>query len=133
MPSNRAHDVLHSYLHVQDGGKIDLVPVSASFWNDLAAGALPELDQGRLISAFTFSEPWPTWERHPAGEELVMLLSGAALFLLEEAEGERSVELNSLGAYVLVPEGVWHTARTTIATTLLFITPGAGTEHRPVQ
>lgn len=132
MPNAQAHNVLHSYLHMQDGGKIDQVPVSASFWTDLAAGAFPELDQGRLVSAFSFSEPWPTWERHPAGEELVMLLSGSALLLLEEAEGERAVELNSLGAYVLVPKGVWHTAKTTIATTLLFITPGAGTEHRPV-
>jgi hypothetical protein len=132
VPNSTADNLLHSFLHVQDGGRIERVPVSERFWSDLAAGAFPELDQGRLISAFSFSEPWPTWERHPAGEELVMLLCGAATFLLEDAEGERALELQGIGAYVLVPKGVWHTARTIIPTTLLFLTPGAGTEHRPL-
>ena len=45
---------------------------------------------------------------------------------------EKSVALTDPGAYVLVPRGVWHTARTSVHTTLLFLTPGAGTEHRPV-
>lgn len=72
------------------------------------------------------------WERHPAGEELVMLLSGAATVVLEEAGQERIVQLSDPGAYVLVPQNVWHTARTSVPTTMLFLTPGAGTEHRPV-
>ena len=84
------------------------------------------------MSAFTFSEPWSTWERHPAGEEVVMLLSGAATLVLEESGQERTVPLDEPGAYVLVPRNTWHTARTTLPTTLLFLTPGAGTEHRPV-
>lgn len=84
------------------------------------------------MSAFTFSEPWATWERHPAGEEVVMLLSGAATLLIEEAGDERGVQLNSPGDYVLVPQGAWHTARTNIPTTMLFLTPGRDTEHRPV-
>ena len=84
------------------------------------------------MTAFTFSESWATWERHPAGAELVMLLSGAATVVLEEQDQERTVELDQPGAYVLVPPNVWHTARTTVPTTMLFLTPGAGTEHRPV-
>jgi hypothetical protein len=34
--------------------------------------------------------------------------------------------------HVLVPPNTWHTVRTEVATTMLFLTPGAGTEHRPV-
>jgi mannose-6-phosphate isomerase-like protein (cupin superfamily) len=127
-----AKDILSTYLHVQDGGKTDAIPVSESFWEELAQGKHSGLDQGRLMSAFTFSEPWSTWERHPAGEELVMLLSGAATVVLEEPGQERAVLLSEPGAYVLVPRNVWHTARTNVATTLLFLTPGAGTEHRQV-
>ena len=86
------------------------------------------------MSAFTFSEPWPTWERHPAGEELVMLLAGEATVVLEDAHGQtHAVSLSAPGAYVLVPKNVWHTARTTVPTTMVFLTPGAGTEHRPVD
>ncbi len=132
MRAEAAAEILGTFLHVKDGGRADMIPVSESFWQELADGAHPRLERGRLLSAFTFSEPWSVWERHPAGEELVMLLSGAATLVLEEPAGERTVSLSAVGSYVLVPMGVWHTARTTIPTTLLFLTPGAGTEHRPV-
>jgi len=130
---NAAPTILGSYLHVRDGDRIDAISPSQSFWQDLAGGAYPQLDQGRLMSAFTFSEPWATWERHPAGEEVVMLLAGAATLVIEEAGGERSVQLNSPGDYVLVPQGTWHTARTIVPTTMLFLTPGKDTEHRPIE
>lgn len=127
-----AKEILSTYLHFRDGGRADEIPVSESFWGELAAGEHPQLDQGRLMSAVTFSEPWSMWERHPVGEELVMLLSGAATVVLEEFGQERSVHLNDPGSYILVPKNVWHTARTTVPTTMLFFTPGAGTEHRAV-
>lgn len=127
-----AKTILSTYLHFRDDGRADAIPASEAFWEDLSRGAYPQLDQGRLMSAFTFSEPWATWERHPAGEELVMLLSGVATFVLEESGTVRSVVLSEPGSYVLVPQNAWHTARTSVPTTLLFLTPGAGTEHRPV-
>lgn len=133
MPSQKAEEILRTFLHVREGGRIDALPVSESFWQELAGGAYPQLEQGRLISAFSFSEPWPVWERHPAGEELVMLLSGEVTLVLDEPANElRTVAMSRVGDYVLVPAGVWHTAKTNIPTTLLFLTPGAGTEHRPV-
>ncbi|MCH8544869.1 MAG: cupin domain-containing protein [Alcanivorax sp.] len=127
-----AKDILSTYLHFQESGRAETISVSESFWSKVAAGERPELDQGRLMSAFTFSGPWSMWERHPAGEELVMLLSGTATLVLEESGQEREVELSTPGSYVLVPQNIWHTARTMAPTTLLFLTPGAGTEHRPV-
>ena len=126
-------DIVQTYLHFRDDGRADPVPVSESFWSELSAGKLPQLNRGRLMTAFAFSEPWKVWERHPAGEELVMLLSGAATVVLEENGGERAIELTAPGAYVLVPQNTWHTARTSVPTTMLFLTPGAGTDHRPVD
>jgi mannose-6-phosphate isomerase-like protein (cupin superfamily) len=125
-------DILRTYLHVRDDARTDMVDASDTFWEELAAGRFPQLDEGRLMSAFTFSEPWPSWERHPAGEELVMLLRGEATIVLEEGGHERTVHLDQPGSYVLVPANVWHTARTRVHTTMLFLTPGTGTEHRPV-
>jgi len=132
MKARRAHDPLRNYIHVKDGGRSDLLPVTDAFWPDLAAGRYPQLEQGRLMSVYSFSEPWAMWETHPAGEELVMLLSGSADVVLEEDGGQRVVELRAAGDFVLIPPGTWHTARTTVATTMLFLTPGAGTTHRPV-
>jgi len=127
-----ARDIVDHYVHFGEGGSADAIAVSGSFWAELAAGARPELESGRLMTAFRFSGPWSTWERHPAGEELVMLLSGAVTLVLEESGEEREVALSHPGSYVLVPANVWHTARTAVPTTMLFLTPGAGTEHRPV-
>lgn len=128
-----ATDILNTYLHFRDDGRADAVPVSEAFWGELAAGKYPELDHGRLMSAFTFSEPWPMWERHPAGEELVMLLAGSATVVLDVSGHEQTTILTTPGSYVLVPQNVWHTARTTEPTTMLLLTPGAGTEHRPIE
>ena len=123
-------DILGTYLHFRDDGRADAIPVSEAFWQKLGAGGYPQLEQGRLMSAFSFAEPWSSWERHPAGEELVLLLSGSATFVLEEDGAEREVLLSAPGEFVLVPPNTWHTARTSVPTTMLFLTPGAGTEHR---
>lgn len=130
--NSKSLDVLQTFLHIKDGGKSSAIPVSDTFWKDLAGGAYPELEHGRLLSAFTFSEPWPVWECHPAGEEIVMLLSGSVVMVLESEGGEKTVPLSKTGAFVVVPAGVWHTARASEVSTLLFLTPGAGTQHKPV-
>ncbi|MBW3567180.1 MAG: cupin domain-containing protein [Proteobacteria bacterium] len=83
-----------------------------------------------LFSRYAFSEPWPSWERHPAGDEIVYLLSGDVTFVLEGEDVEREVRLSRPGSYVIVPRNTWHTARPHTATEMLFITPGEGTEHR---
>ena len=103
------------------------------WYADYAARHEADGAEGRLVSEWTFTEDWQGWERHPAGEELVMLLAGSATLVLEEAGQERSIPLSRAGSYVLVPRNVWHTARTAVPATLLFLTPGAGTEHRPVD
>ncbi len=106
------------------------LPVTPDFWPALESGALGDVT--RLVSSYTFTADWPTWERHPAGEEVVLLISGRAQLELQEGtEPVRCVTLAHAGEYVLVPPGVWHTARIEAPTMMLFITPGEGTENRP--
>jgi len=83
-----------------------------------------------LVSCFSFDSDWSEWERHPAGDELVCLLSGRARFLFEGSHP--AVELREPGEFAIVPKGTWHTAKTTVPTKMLFVTPGAGTEHKSV-
>ena len=80
-----------------------------------------------LISAHQFTEDWPTWEIHPKGDEMVVLLSGRAVFVLKRDSGEESTELSIPGSFVIVPRGCWHTARISEPTNMMFITPGEGT------
>ena len=83
-----------------------------------------------LISHHEFDTPWGVWEMHPKGDEVVCLLSGDIDFVLRTADGERTLRINEPGSYVIVPKGTWHTANPHEPTSLLFITPGEGTENR---
>lgn len=83
-----------------------------------------------LISQHHFTESWPSWEVHPRGDEVVTLLAGRATMVLETAGGEQAVALDTPGDYVVVPRNTWHTARVDEPCTLMFFTPGEGTDHR---
>jgi mannose-6-phosphate isomerase-like protein (cupin superfamily) len=85
-----------------------------------------------LVGSFEFTEDWPTWEMHPAGDEIVLLLSGEAQMVLDLEGAHRAVILEKPGSYVIVPKGTWHTARISKPTRMLFITPGEGTENKAI-
>ena len=86
--------------------------------------------EGRLICVMPQEETWDSWERHPAGDEVVVLLSGR-VDLVQDLDGaEHVVELQP-GQAVINPAGVWHTARVHEPGVALFVTPGRGTEAKP--
>ncbi|MGH8180514.1 MAG: cupin, partial [Steroidobacteraceae bacterium] len=85
----------------------------------------------RLVSMFTFNEPWSMWEMHPNGSEVVLCTSGAITLHQETADGtKRSVSLRA-GEYAINEPGTWHTADVSGSATAVFITAGLGTQHRP--
>lgn len=86
--------------------------------------------EGRLVSQYSFSESWTSWERHPVGDEVVICIAGEIVLIQEGADGAERVTLRA-GDYAINPRGVWHTADVAGHATALFITAGIGTEHRP--
>lgn len=86
--------------------------------------------EGRLMALHSFDAPWKSWELHPLGAEVVVCLAGRLTLLQEVEGGVRRLELGP-GEAAINPAGVWHNADTREPTTALFITAGAGTEHRP--
>lgn len=128
-----APSLTSTYVHLADETSVSLVPASETFWDEVVSGEYPGLARGRLVTQFDFSSDWPRWERHPAGDELVILLSGRAELVLELAGGTTRTRLSNPGEFVVVPRNTWHTARTREACSLLFITHGAGTDHRPAE
>ena len=86
----------------------------------------------KLISCHEFDGDWPTWEIHPKGDEVVVLLSGKVTFVLQEGKSEKSVLLDKQGDYIVVPENTCQTARTSTKTKVLFVTPGEGTRNKVV-
>jgi quercetin dioxygenase-like cupin family protein len=85
---------------------------------------------GRLVMMFEVKGPWTSWERHPAGAEVVIGCTGKHRFVQELPDGERVVEIGP-GEALINPPGVWHTADSGEGGWILTITPGLDTEHRP--
>jgi quercetin dioxygenase-like cupin family protein len=90
-----------------------------------------EGSDGRLVSMQTIRESRDVWEMHPQGTEVVLCTAGSIVLCQEDANGH--VETVSLGAgqYAIIEPGTWHTADVENEATVLFITSGLGTQHRP--
>ena len=89
-------------------------------------------DEGRLVAMHSFDASWAMWEMHPRGSEVVVCTDGTITLVQEIDGGERRTTLTA-GEYAVNEAGVWHTADIAPGeqATVLFITAGAGTEHRP--
>ena len=78
-----------------------------------------------------FDSSWDMWEMHPLGSEVVLCISGRLALHQEHTDGRTSTLVLDAGEYGINQPGTWHTADVEGSATALFITAGAGTEHRP--
>ena len=122
------HDLSEVFAVLGPDQRVTAVPVTPTIYEQL------DRDFGGfrghvLVAKHAFDGDWPTWERHPMGDEVVVLLSGAAEFVLDHGDRKETLRLEAPGRYVIVPRGTWHTARIAKAAEMLFITPGEGTEN----
>ena len=86
--------------------------------------------EGRLVMMHTFDAPWDMWEMHPSGHEVVLCVAGE-IRLIQERDGDEGAIHLKAGEYAINAPGVWHTADIVGSATVVFITAGQGTEHRP--
>lgn len=68
------------------------------------------------------------WERHPVGDEIVMVTGGETTITFLVDDDERSAVLRA-GDLVVVPQGTWHRFDTPTEVALLSVTPQP-TDHR---
>jgi hypothetical protein len=129
--SSTKFDLSETYVHFMDGGTAEPIPVTDGFWPDLISGKL--VLAGRLVTVSRHTKDWPMWEMHPQGEELVVLLQGAVELVVERDGRELRQKLQQPGEAWLNLRGDWHRAIVHEPSVLLFITHGAGTQHRPVE
>lgn len=127
---NPAFTLDSTYIHLRPDERARAMEGGASFWAGIAARH--DLDQGRLMGSVDQSKDWDHWERHPAGEEILTLLSGEMVIVLDVDSGEQRTTIKA-GETFIVPKGVWHRGIVAAPGRLMFVTPGAGTEHRPVE
>ena len=120
--------------HHFDDTRLILAPDGVATTKAVTANFYAELDAEFgdfagyiLVSAHSFSEDWGMWEMHPMGDEIVVLQHGDIDFVLWQGGEETILNVNQSGSYVVVPRGVWHTARPRQESSMVFFTPGQGT------
>lgn len=96
-------------------------------------GSVPETFAGRLAdyrNGGVFVAHWAglgEWERHPHGDEIVMVLEGSArVFLVQD--GREIEHPLSQGELIVVPENTWHRLESA-EVKILTVTPRP-TEHQ---
>lgn len=133
MPEVGPFKLSSTYLRLTGQGGVESLTVDDTFWEKLSSGQFGDFHNEFLVTCHDFDADWQVWEMHPKGDEVVCLLSGSVTFILEREEGNQAVKLTESGAYVIVPQGTWHTAKTSEACRMLFITAGEDTQHREVD
>ena len=126
--ASKGFDLATTYLVLADGPEAKRIEVGPDFWETIDERR--DLGAGVSSRSSRYDADWTSWEMHPDGDEIVVLLSGAVDLVLDLPGGPRTVELRDRGAAV-VPGGVWHTANVLGPSEALHITRGAGTTHRP--
>lgn len=86
----------------------------------------------QLVSSYEFKENWPSWEIHPHGDEVIVLLAGSIEFVLLIDGTEHHKKLCNVGDFLIIPRNIWHTAKVQISCKVLFITPGEETQIKNV-
>ena len=133
-------DLMKNYLLLEPDATAVLLPGGGDFWSQLMSGdaadpgirRLMVSEKGRLLSVLYMAADWTNWEMHPAGDEILFMLEGKATFILDLPDGLKEIALNS-GRLLVIPKGVWHTAKVSEPARLLAITAGLGTQHRPAS
>lgn len=127
-----AHDLSQEFIHLGLGATAVVQPpfTGMEWYEGYGARHGGDGAEGRLVSQYTFTQSWESWEVHPSGAEVVICTAGRMTLIQEHPDGR--VETATLGAgdYAINPPGVWHTADVEGSATAIFITAGEGTEHR---
>ncbi|MFJ6615600.1 cupin domain-containing protein [Streptomyces sp. NPDC091289] len=86
--------------------------------------------EGRMVTVFDGDGPGDHWERHPSGDELVACLSGSVT-VTRDVDGVPERVVLRPGEATVNPAGAWHAVDMAGPSSILTITAGLGTEHRP--
>ncbi len=122
-----------TYLILGDDPTVESVEGGPPFWERVATdrSLLAELDESRLVSAYRTTSDWTNWERHPAGDEVIIATSGRFVVTTEHPDsGTTAATTLAAGRTIVMPAGVWHTIDVDEPGDILTITAGSGTEHR---
>lgn len=129
-----AHQIEKRPIHLGLGASAVMEPEftgEMAWYENYGARHAVDGTEGRLVTMHRFTENWTSWEVHPKGHEVVLCTAGEITLHQEQPDGSVAAVTLGPGEYAINPPGIWHTADVAGEATVLFITAGEGTEHRP--
>jgi mannose-6-phosphate isomerase-like protein (cupin superfamily) len=129
--SLQAHRLEKERLFIDGNGGVAVVPVTPDVYTKIK----DRTDLGGTLISYGVGTgaPSKSWEMHPKGEEILVILDGAPKIYFEHPDGRAESQTVSAGDAVIVPRGVWHRTEGEAGWRILYITYGAGTTHKPLQ
>lgn len=126
------HQLESELIHLGLGAKAIVQPpfTDGAWYEAYGARHADDGSEGRLVSMFTFTQSWDSWEMHPAGDEVVICTAGEITLIQEYPDARTARVTLHAGEYAINAPGVWHTADVSGEATAVFITAGMGTETR---
>ena len=124
-------DLTKQYFQLKNNGQAKLWEAS-SFWDAVMGSNSEQIDnasEGYLLSSYVFDKNWETWERHPAGDEVVIVVQGQLEIIFDYGERQETTIISE-GETFLIPKNTWHTGKVEKPCHAIFLTYGRGTEHR---
>ena len=106
--------------------KVDWPPVAAQLQNASCLFGLWDISDDESVHA-------DHWERHPAGDETLVVVEGALRLFFDADAPDWPPVLISAGMALIVPAGRWHRLEVVEPGKLLTFTPAEGGELRPVD
>ena len=127
-------DLRANPLHLGLGARVTVEPAFTGdmrWFDDYVERHRTDGHDGRLVMMGSYSADWPMWEMHPNGAEVVICTAGAVTLRQERPDGSAAAVELGPGQCAINEAGTWHTADVAEQATLIFITSGIGTQHRP--
>lgn len=128
-----AFDLRTTPVHLGLGSRAK--PVEGFTWDPevlqaYSAAVAADGAEGRMVMIFDGEGLGDHWESHPAGDELVVCLSGSVT-VTRDVGGVPDRVLLGPGEATVNPAGVWHVVDMEGPTSILAISATLGTDHRP--
>ena len=127
MESDRRLDLRRHFLHRQRDGSLLQVEADTRLFQGNSPRDL--FNSGILTGTIRLAVGVSHWECHPAGDEMLYLLSGGLRLELTGADENEAQNLTP-GDAIVIPAGRWHRAVVDTPSDVLFMTPLTNSQVR---
>ena len=123
-------DLSQTYTLLHSTGDIEKIQGGEHFWR----APRPHQDRAGqlwLLSEHQYEFDWEDQKMHPAGDEVIYLLSGSMDVILNVGKSATTIKLRTSGV-ATIPRGIWYTIKVYSPCHVLNISREFNTKHKKI-